>query len=112
MVHNKHANKFVFQSSRLWLREDWQAARDISEKPETSLLASNLGSSRNQFPPKYWEQSTRLYDKLSLCLTKDHVMETYGECRCNSIILHLGTSWRWVGSLVPRPLYPSGKGLR
>jgi hypothetical protein len=29
-----------------------------------------------------------------------------GEWRCSSTILDLGTRWRWVVSLTPRPLYP------
>jgi hypothetical protein len=45
--------------------------------------------------------------KLSLCLTKHHAMKTYwgieGIAPC---ILDLGTRWRWVVSLTPRPLYP------
>jgi hypothetical protein len=36
-------------------------------------------------------------------------MKTYGKWRYSSTILDLGTSWRWVVSFTPLPLYPRGK---
>jgi hypothetical protein len=36
-------------------------------------------------------------------------MMTYGIWRYTSTILDLGTSWRWVVSFTPRPLYTRGK---
>jgi hypothetical protein len=48
--------------------------------------------------------------KLFLCLTKHNATKTYwrngGIALC---ILNLGTTWRWVVSFMPRPLYPQGK---
>jgi hypothetical protein len=37
--------------------------------------------------------------------------QTYGECRCSSNILDLGTKWRWVTSFTHLPLYPRRKPL-
>jgi hypothetical protein len=39
-------------------------------------------------------------------------MKTYGEWRYSSTILDLGTSWRWVVSFTPRPLFPRGNRSR
>jgi hypothetical protein len=45
--------------------------------------------------------------KLSLCLTKHHVMKTYwGIGGLAPRILDLGTRWRFVVSFTPLPLYP------
>jgi hypothetical protein len=42
-----------------------------------------------------------------LCLIKHHAMKTYwGSGGIASPIPNLGTKWRWVVSLTPRPLYP------
>jgi hypothetical protein len=49
---------------------------------------------------------------LSLCLINRTPLRRMGECWYNFIILDLGTSWRWVVSFTPLPLYPWGKSLR
>jgi hypothetical protein len=46
------------------------------------------------------------------CVIKHYAMKTYGKWRYSSIILNLGTRWRWVVSLTPLPLYPRGWGPR
>jgi hypothetical protein len=51
---------------------------------------------------------------LSLCLT-NYPLRHEGVWVCGCIdphFLDLGTSWRWVVSFTPRPLYPRGKSLR
>jgi hypothetical protein len=63
--------------------------------------------------------------KLSLCLTKNHPLNAYpslsqwshhedilGEWGIAPRILNLGTRWRWVVSLTPRPLYSQVKRPR
>jgi len=63
--------------------------------------------------------------KLSLCLTKSHVVKTCpllnSAPRHEDLwvsggiaprILNLGTRWRWVVSFAPQPLYPQGKSPR
>jgi hypothetical protein len=48
--------------------------------------------------------------KLSLCLTKHHVMKTYcGSRGIAPLILDLGSRWRWVVSFMHWPPYPQGK---
>jgi hypothetical protein len=48
--------------------------------------------------------------KLSVFLTKHHAMKTYwGIWSIAPRILDLGTSWRWVVSFTPLPLYPQGE---
>jgi hypothetical protein len=45
-------------------------------------------------------------------LIKHHAMKASGEWRYSSIILDLGSSWRWVISLTLRPLYSRRKRPR
>jgi hypothetical protein len=46
----------------------------------------------------------------SLCLTKHYAIKTYGGSGCiDPRFLDLGTSWRWVVSFTPLPLYPRVK---
>jgi hypothetical protein len=45
-------------------------------------------------------------------LIKHHAMKTYGRVRYSSIILDLGTRWRWVVRFTPRTLFPQGKSPR
>jgi hypothetical protein len=62
---------------------------------------------------KVWNKSCTKV-KLSLCLT-DLVLPHEGVSGSGCIdphLLDLGTSWRRVVSLTPRPLYPQGKSTR
>jgi hypothetical protein len=43
---------------------------------------------------------------------KHYAMKAYGGVDINPHFLDLGTSWRWVVSFTPRPLYPRGKSPR
>jgi hypothetical protein len=44
---------------------------------------------------------------------KHYAMKAYGGSGCIDLrILDLGTSWRWMVSFTPRPLYPLGKSPR
>jgi hypothetical protein len=52
----------------------------------------------------------RVGNKLSLCLTKYHGMNTYGGIGGTAPrIPDLGTRWRWVVSFTPRSFTPQGK---
>jgi hypothetical protein len=45
--------------------------------------------------------------KSSLCMSEHHGIETYGRSwDIAPCILNLGATWSWVGSLMPRHLYP------
>jgi hypothetical protein len=43
-----------------------------------------------------------------LYVIKYYAMKAYGEWRYSSIILELGTRWRWMVNFTPLPLYPRG----
>jgi hypothetical protein len=48
--------------------------------------------------------------KLSLCLTKYHIMKTYGGSGGVTVsVLNSGTGWMLVVRFTPRPIYPNGK---
>jgi hypothetical protein len=49
--------------------------------------------------------------KLSLCLTNEALPheDVWGSGCIDPHVLDLGTSWRWVVSFMPWPLYPRGK---
>jgi hypothetical protein len=51
---------------------------------------------------------------LSLCLTNSALRHegVWGSGYIDPYFLDLGTSWRWVVSFTPRPLYPRGKSPR
>jgi hypothetical protein len=57
---------------------------------------------------------TRTVVKLSLCLTNSALRHegVWGSGCINPNFLDLGTSWRWVVSFTPLPLYPRGKSPR
>jgi hypothetical protein len=53
----------------------------------------------------------KMWLKLSLCLSNQALRHEH-VCGCGCIdphFLYLGTSWRWVVSFTPPPLYPRGK---
>jgi hypothetical protein len=41
-----------------------------------------------------------------------YAMKAMEEWMHRSTFLHLGISWKWVVSFIPRPLYPRGKSPR
>jgi hypothetical protein len=96
----------IFNSSWVGLR----AALDAVEKRKISYSAGNrISVPRHSSPSLYRLRYPGLNVKLSLCLIKHHTMKTYGEWRCSSSILDLGTRCKFVVSFTPRPLYPRCK---
>jgi hypothetical protein len=62
----------------------------------------------------YWPDPYFIKVKLSLCLTNE-ALRREGVCECVYIgpyFLDLGTSWKWLVSFTPRPLYTRGKSPR
>jgi hypothetical protein len=65
-----------------------------------------------------WAQEEGCYKgwkaKLSMCLTNYALRHegVWGSGCIDPHFLDLGTSWRWVVSFTPRPLYPRGKSPR
>jgi hypothetical protein len=52
-----------------------------------------------------WNRCTKV---VSMLLVKHYIMKTYrGSGSMDQGLIHLGTSWRWVVSFTPLPLYPS-----
>jgi hypothetical protein len=69
---------------------------------ETEVLGENLPQRHFNDHPSSWKSSLRSFDFL----------RNIGERMYNSHFLELGTSWRWVVSFTPRPLYPRRKSPR
>jgi hypothetical protein len=66
-----------------------------------------LGAQATRFTCKWWTVKV----KLSLCLTNWALRHegVWGSGCIDPHFLDLGTSWRWVVSFTPRPLYPCGE---
>jgi hypothetical protein len=66
----------------------------------TSSVSGRVGS-----------QSNRVKGKVVPVL--NYAMKASGVCVCiDQRIIDLGTSWRWVVSFTPQPLYPRGRNCR
>jgi hypothetical protein len=90
---------------------------DNSEERSSSETSVLISATRRNIPEEGIVHSHR-HDNLkchkwnlSLCLTNlsTKPWKRTGEWKYRSHFLHIGTSWRWLVKLTPRPLYLQGE---
>jgi hypothetical protein len=97
---------FVFFASESRVNEFLMMKRSADSKYTNPILNNLLSISK--FYAVLIAYILKVTVKLFLCLTNYALRHegVWGSGRMNPHFLDLGTSWRWVVSFTPRPLYP------